>query len=500
MQIAKTEKFLNRIARKSRLIRVIRKLYSLSDKQDILACQEKLDQMNMRHSVLCQSGRLELIADLVAEKKGGLSQYERKALDLISKDLKKEKQNDLSLLDFSIDYAVNTIEQNIVPLPVFPPNLLNRYSAGKTLATLSLTGLVMSGCAQKKDSVQAQPKEEKESLVFQQKTADVQKNKLSFLSDVLDSAGKQKKSVAKFFTYSVQPGDSLRKIALKVGADYREIARFNNIQYDEERNWFVLHPGERLILSKNIVPEKTAEKEIRKPEMHLSLQKTDKAKPVFSHFVVKGDSLWKISRQYHVPIEKIVRANNIRDPRRIRYGSLLTIPGKAVAEEDLISFKQMSREEKIAFLKKRTIKEGRQYIDAIVEISEEYEIDPRLYASLIWEESWFDSNAKSKDNCRKLAQLDPRFHEVSQDIKKNFRKSLGYLRHEFVYYRKKGFDKKSSAICALAAYNGGDTRIRRLIRNGEWDGKRVETIPIPETREHLKKVFLRCENNYQAVL
>ena len=166
----------------------------------------------------------------------------------------------------------------------------------------------------------------------------------------------------------------------------------------------------------------------------------------------------------------------------------------------MVPFSKMSKEEKVNFIKERTIKKGHPYIDTLVEISEEFKIDSRLYALLIWEESWFDNNARSKDNCRKLAQLDPRFHEVTQDTSNNFRKSLGYLRHEFVYYQKKGFDKRSSAICALAAYNGGDTRVRRLIRNGEWDGKRIDTIPIPETRDYLKKIFRRCENNYQAVL
>ena len=86
--IIKGERLKN-IARKSRLIRVIQRLYTLSSLEEIKACQERLDRMNMRHSVLCRSGRLELIADLIAEKKGRLKRPERKALGLISKELKK---------------------------------------------------------------------------------------------------------------------------------------------------------------------------------------------------------------------------------------------------------------------------------------------------------------------------------------------------------------------------------------------------------------------------
>jgi LysM repeat protein len=484
---------------RSQLIRVIRRLYNLKDHAETKNCQKQLVRMKSRHSVLSQPARLELIADLISEKKGFVTRSERKALEHISKNIIREKKNNHSILDFSIDYLVNTIEENIIPPPLLPPDLINKTSACKTIAAFSLTGLVMSGCTQTCDTVQ--PKNKKNCPVNLQKTTDTQQEKQTTISEPLVRTVREEKPAAKFFTYSVKSGDNLRSIASSMGVDYREVARFNNIKYDKKRNWFMLHPGQKLILSKKIETEKMAAKEIESlNERHLSLKKTAALGSDLLHFVVKGDSLWKISKQYNVPLEKIAKANNIKNLRKIRYGNILKIPGKAVAKKDMVPFSKMSKEEKISFIKERTIKEGHPYIDSIVGISEEYKIDPRLYASLIWEESWFDSNARSKDNCRKLAQLDPRFHEITQDTNNNFRKSLGYLRHEFVYYQKKGFDKKSSAICALAAYNGGDTRIRRLIRNGEWDGKKIETIPIPETRDYLKKIFRRCENNYQAVL
>ncbi|MCP4716493.1 MAG: lytic transglycosylase domain-containing protein, partial [Deltaproteobacteria bacterium] len=91
-------------------------------------------------------------------------------------------------------------------------------------------------------------------------------------------------------------------------------------------------------------------------------------------------------------------------------------------------------------------------------------------------------------------------HKVSKSNEDNSRKSLGYLRHEFIYYRNKGFDTRSAALCALAAYNGGNTRIRKYIRNGTWDGRNISTIPLKETRDYLKKICRRLETNYQAVL
>lgn len=44
-------------------------------------------------------------------------------------------------------------------------------------------------------------------------------------------------------------------------------------------------------------------------------------------YVVKpGDTLWKVSRIYHVPVDSIVRANNISNPDVLTPGQVLIIP------------------------------------------------------------------------------------------------------------------------------------------------------------------------------
>jgi len=346
----------------------------------------------------------------------------------------------------------------------------------------------MSGCTQRKNSAHAYYSESK--------------------GQAIATIEKAEKEVIEYTRrYTVKEGDSIRRIADELGLDYREIVRRNNIKYDKGRDWFKLYPGQVLVLPGRVGTEKAVEGTAKSKfdytrNMDFFSLTKDKAEEGYKyHLVIKGDSLWKISERHQVPIKKIVKTNKIKSPNKIKYGTMIKIPTKAKAwEERRIPFNLMNSENKVRFLKKRTIKAGHPYLNTIVEVSEEYKIDPRLYASLIWEESWFDKNAKSKDNCRRLAQLDPRFHTISEDIKENFRKSLGYLRYEFVYYRRKGFDKKSAAICALAAYNGGNTRIRKYIRDGKWDGKSIETIPLKETREYVKKIIHRCERNYQASL
>jgi len=219
------------------------------------------------------------------------------------------------------------------------------------------------------------------------------------------------------------------------------------------------------------------------------------------HLVSKGETLSRISKKYQVTVQDLINDNNIQDPRKIKYGTLLKIAKPAAPQAPAgMPFRQMSTEYKVSFLQQRTIHAGHPYLRTLVETCDEFNIDPRLYAALVWEESWFEKNATSQDNCQRLVQLDPRFHSVSNDVRENFRKSLRYLKHEFTYYLKRGFDRKSAAICALAAYNGGNTRIRSFIKEGKWDGRDAATIPLQETKEYVARVLTRCEHNYHAVL
>lgn len=507
---------LEEIAPGSRLIRVIDRLYNLSDIRDAKIYQEKLVKLNLRHSLLSLEGRLELIGDLIMKKKGRLNDSEKRALNFLFEDLNKKRDETWTFLNFSIDYLILTINEYAQnPFSESDQSFLylrslleNTSPAGRALLALSLTGLLMSGCTQRKDPTHAYYSEGKGQAI-------------AAIQRLLDYKGIQEEDPGKTATiektkkelveytkrYTVKKGDSIRRIADELGIDYREIVRRNNIKYDKKRDWFKLYPGQVLVLSGRVGTEKAVqgttqpEPDYTKNMDFFSLTKNRTEEGYKYHLVIKGDSLWKISERHQVPIKRIAKVNKIKSTDKIKYGTMLKIPTKAkVWEEKRKPFNLMNSENKVRFLKKRTIKAGHPYLNAIVEVSEEYKIDPRLYASLIWEESWFDENAKSKDDCRKLAQLDPRFHTISEDIKENFRKSLGYLRYEFVYYCRKGFDKKSAVICALAAYNGGNTRIRKYIRDGKWDGKSIETIPLKETREYVKKVIRRCERNYQASL
>jgi len=298
--------------------------------------------------------------------------------------------------------------------------------------------------------------------------------------------------------YTVKPGDSVASIARTQRVDSAKLIQLNNLTYNERRKWYNLHPGQVLTLPDAPFPERSSTD--RYEHEPLSAESTDVEPTATWHLVQRGEILGRIAKKYNVSIQAIAAANTIQDPRKIRYGTMLKIPCPTAKNHAGTAFQKLSREQKIAFLAERTIPAGRPYLRTLVEECDTFNVDPRLYAALVWEESWFNHRATSQDNCQRLVQLDPRFHDVSEDVRTNFQKSLRYLRYEFTYYLQKGFDRRTATLCALAAYNAGNSRIRRCITRGTWDGRNAATIPIRETKEYVARVLHRCAHNYHAVI
>jgi len=500
----KPEKIFKEIAQKSRLIKHINDIYNLSNHHEIQKYQGKINNLNLKYCLSSMEGRLELITDLISAGKNRLTDCEITALNAFTETLEETKDKDLTFLGFYIDNLLFTINQFSRNRPQTPDAgqqhsrffFTSLSQTSKLLLALSLSGAMVSGCNQDPDSLQTN------MAIAQTLTQD----KTVSQAPTAPSPQPRNTKHAENFVYRVKQGDSIKSIASKFGTAYGKIVKDNKIRYDKKRDWFVIHPGMNLALHLTAQNRKQAEQFNRTAEsssrtIPLELSNTSANSSLILHLVEKGDCLWKISRKYNVPEKTITAFNNISNPDKIKYGNILKIPSDSKnSRHKTTYFKLLNREKKVEFLKKRTIKRGHPYLKTIVEMSEQYNIDSRLYAALIWEESWFDKNAKSKDNCRRLVQLDPRFHRVSSNMEENFRRSLGYLRHEFIYYQKNGFDTRSATICALAAYNGGNTRVRNFIKNGQWNGKNIEAMPLKETREHIKKVLRRCRINYQAVL
>lgn len=126
-------------------------------------------------------------------------------------------------------------------------------------------------------------------------------------------------------TYVVQNGDSLSKIANKVGVSSREIAELNGIK-DANK----IRVGQKLML-----PGYTGTTTSSKPKTSAPAKKSaPKAEPVISGdaYVVKsGDSLSKIASKHGVKVSALRAANPKLKGDKIMIGQKLAIPGAVAA-------------------------------------------------------------------------------------------------------------------------------------------------------------------------
>jgi membrane-bound lytic murein transglycosylase D len=116
---------------------------------------------------------------------------------------------------------------------------------------------------------------------------------------------------ADFHRHRVQPGETLWGIAQGHGVTFPLIAEFNAIA-----NARRLRPGQELIVP---MPSSGLG---RRPREERSIG-NDERRPRLTHVVRRGDTIWEISEQYGVSVEKIVRWNRLESPNRI-------FPGKRI--------------------------------------------------------------------------------------------------------------------------------------------------------------------------
>jgi len=102
--------------------------------------------------------------------------------------------------------------------------------------------------------------------------------------------------------YLVRPGDTLASIARQFGTTWQAIAQANNIQNPNR-----IYAGMYLI-----IPTGTPQ---------------PPPNPTIIQYVVRpGDTLSSIARQFNTTVSAILQFNNIQNPNRIFWGTVLNIP------------------------------------------------------------------------------------------------------------------------------------------------------------------------------
>jgi LysM repeat protein len=119
-------------------------------------------------------------------------------------------------------------------------------------------------------------------------------------------------------TYVVKLGDTLSGIAHRVGSTPADIRRANNLTSDYVR------VGQELRL-----PAESASAAVTTPAgaPAASGAPVKKAEGSVIHVVKPGETLGAIARKYQVKVSDLAVANNIADPKKIRPGQELVIPG-----------------------------------------------------------------------------------------------------------------------------------------------------------------------------
>ncbi len=137
------------------------------------------------------------------------------------------------------------------------------------------------------------------------------------------------------------------------------------------------------------------------------------------------------------------------------------------------------------------------------ERAREFSLDPSVLRGLVRQESVFDANAKSRAGAMGLMQLMPATAKsLSRSVlRARYRRAFLYdpgvnARLGAAYLKDLLARFDDSTVFALAAYNGGPTRIARLLREnpGLPEDELFESIPLYETRDYVRRVLLYAES------
>ena len=122
---------------------------------------------------------------------------------------------------------------------------------------------------------------------------------------------------------TVQPGDTIDGLVHRYGVPASAIAEANNLP-----NGASLRPGQRLVIPKYETTGTTQQRAVanapQRPAPAVSAPATTSD---HVHVIAPGETLMKLSRQYHKPLTVIAKANNIAPHTMVKVGDRIVIPG-----------------------------------------------------------------------------------------------------------------------------------------------------------------------------
>ena len=124
----------------------------------------------------------------------------------------------------------------------------------------------------------------------------------------------------------VQPGDTLYKLSRRHHVSVAELMDVNGLSNPS------LQPGQKIYLPEGYAarhdePRQVASVQPPPAPPAASVPSDLQAKYSGSYTVRQGESVYGISRTYGVPVAELQQANGITDPRGVRTGTVLKVPG-----------------------------------------------------------------------------------------------------------------------------------------------------------------------------
>jgi soluble lytic murein transglycosylase len=135
--------------------------------------------------------------------------------------------------------------------------------------------------------------------------------------------------------------------------------------------------------------------------------------------------------------------------------------------------------------------------------AKEFGVDPALLRGLVRQESVFEPQARSRAGALGLTQLMPATAKslARSVLRARYRTAFLYdpgvnARLGAAYFRQLLDRFGGKPVFALAAYNGGPTRMARVLREnpGREDDEIFESHPAYETRDYVRRVMLYAES------
>lgn len=160
-----------------------------------------------------------------------------------------------------------------------------------------------------------------------------------------------------------------------------------------------------------------------------------------------------------------------------------------------------------------------RFDDLIRDVAEHHQLDFLLVKALIYEESWYDPDARGQNGEIGLMQVTPIVEQEYRQLQRKVaspKPNLGtpadnltvgcwYLRQSLDIFK----NYPISTVMALARYNAGESRVKSWIKqamNGGLkgtelsEGRFLSAIDIPSTRGYVVRILRRYRNRPGAWL